>query len=616
MSFLAPLWFLLAGAAAVPLLVHLLRRRSGARTEFPAARYLLRAEREHSRSLRLQNMLLMLLRVAVVLLAALAAARPMSRWLGAAGTGHSPTALAIVLDNSLSTTVVQAGRPVLDELREAARGALAAATPQDRVWIVTADGQVHGGTPATARAALDAIEPLGGAGDLAAALRRGAAVVEQGSGMARRVALLTDAQRTAWPSAVDVPGDVGVILFRSGGEPPANRSVAHAAVHPARWTPRGALEVRIRAADSVSYRATLQPERGAARTLARGVAAPGEPVTVRAAPSDTGWLAGAVEIDRDELPGDDVRYFAVRVGPAPRVEALPGAGPFVRSALDVLRSDGRVAAGRAIAVAAADELAGGARPALVTAPASAAQLGAANQALARRGIPWRFGAALAHGAAVGDSLLRGVAVRAGHALVATEPSVADTVASVGGLPWVVAGSAGGMPYVLVGSPILPDATDLPVRAAFVPWLALQLGGRLAGGEGDIIHATPGGVVRRPAWADSIRLADGTGRALAGESITAPAVPGVYFLARRGERVGAIVVNAEENESVLDRWSLRELEGRVRAARVEAVAEPAEWVAAVFGAGGMRSLVLPALVATLLLLVVEALVTQGRRPGVA
>ena len=76
MSFLEPLYLLLAGAAAVPLLLHLLRRRISLRVEFPAARYILRAERENSRKLKLRNFLLMFLRILAVLLIALAAARP------------------------------------------------------------------------------------------------------------------------------------------------------------------------------------------------------------------------------------------------------------------------------------------------------------------------------------------------------------------------------------------------------------------------------------------------------------------------------------------------------------------------------------------------------------
>ena len=124
MSLLAPLYLLLGAAALVPPIIHLLRRRIGTRVDFPAARYLARAEQEHSRSLRLRNILLMLLRVAIVLFVATAAARPVVRL---AGAGHGPTALAIVLDNSLSTTVVVDGHPLLEQFRVSARDILAAA---------------------------------------------------------------------------------------------------------------------------------------------------------------------------------------------------------------------------------------------------------------------------------------------------------------------------------------------------------------------------------------------------------------------------------------------------------------------------------------------------------
>ena len=143
MGFLAPLWLLAGAAAAVPLLIHLMRRRAGARIEFPAVRYLVRAEREHSRDLRLRNLLLMLLRVAAVLLITLAAAHPIIRM---AGGGHARTALAIVLDNSLSTSAVEGGRPVLQQLQARAREVLQRASSTDRVWLVTADGVVHGGS--------------------------------------------------------------------------------------------------------------------------------------------------------------------------------------------------------------------------------------------------------------------------------------------------------------------------------------------------------------------------------------------------------------------------------------------------------------------------------------
>src|SRR5580693_2988658 len=110
MGFLAPIFLALGLGAAVPLLIHLLRRRTGVRIDFPAARYLARAEQEHSRRLKLRNLLLMLVRVLAVASIAVAAARPVSGVLGRlVGAGHAPVALAIVLDNSLSTSVVVAG---------------------------------------------------------------------------------------------------------------------------------------------------------------------------------------------------------------------------------------------------------------------------------------------------------------------------------------------------------------------------------------------------------------------------------------------------------------------------------------------------------------------------
>src|SRR5262245_42162035 len=195
MSFLSP-WFLaLAGAAAIPLLIHLLRRRIGLQVEFPAARYLARAEREHSRTLRLRNLLLMLLRVLALLAITVAAARPIARWVGA---GHAPTAIAIVIDNSLSSSAIVNGRPLLDQFKTMARGVVGNAGATDQLWLVTADARVRGGNASTLREAIDRVEPLAGAGDLPASLARAAGVVRASGVDARLVALLTDGQRTSW----------------------------------------------------------------------------------------------------------------------------------------------------------------------------------------------------------------------------------------------------------------------------------------------------------------------------------------------------------------------------------------------------------------------------------
>ncbi|HEX3158876.1 MAG TPA: VWA domain-containing protein [Gemmatimonadaceae bacterium] len=598
MGFLAPLYLALAAAAAVPLLLHLMRRRSGTRVEFPAVRYLQRAEQEHSRHLRLRNLLLMLLRVAAVLLIALAAARPVGRM---AGAGHPPTALAVVLDNSLSTGQVVGGRPVLDELKQVAGELLDRASAADRLWLVTADGRVETGSAAALKAAVQAVRPYGGAGRLPDALARAAGLVEGGGLPARQIALLTDGQATSWAGRIALPR-VSVVVYAPTGTPAANRAVAGAEARPARWTPRGGVVVRVRAPDSAAYRIAL-----GGRTLARGRVAPGEEELVQAAPSGEGWTAGTVEVDPDELRADDARHFAVWLGRPVPVTVDASAGAFAAPAIATLVQSGRAVAGGQVTVAGAD---GAARlPALLLAPTDPVRAGAANRNLERLGVPWRFGAVRRGRAAVRGERVDGASASLRYELQAQPGAAADTLATAGGDPWMVAGDG----YVLVASPLVPTATDLPVRAGFVPLLGDLLSQRLSSEPGGVLVAAPGQRVRVPAWVTGVEGA-GALRPGADGSLTAPAQPGVYFLIRGTARAGALVVNPEPDESVLERLSPSQLRERLGASDVRVATAAPRFVASAFDAAGGRALATPLLAGALLLLVAESLVTrrgQGR-----
>jgi hypothetical protein len=600
-GFLSPLWLLAGLAAAVPLLIHLMRRRLGTRVEFPAVRYLLRAEREHSRKLRLRNLLLMLLRVATVLAVVLAAARPVLR---VQGSGHSPTALAVVLDNSLSSTAIVGGRPVLDRLVEQARAVVRRAENGDRLWLVTADGAVRGGERGAILEALDRVEPLGGAGSPQRAIGRAAALVRQ-SGMAEReLAILTDGQATSWAAPPEL-GEVRARVFVPALAAPANRAVVEAEAAPARWTPRGAVRARILAADSATYRILLD-----GRTLARGTAVRDEEIAVRAAPAERGWIAGSVETEPDELRGDDARHFAVWIGPAPSVTVHPDAGPFVEAAVQSLVQAERAAIGPGVAVAPADQATR--LPALLIAPSDPVRLGAANRALERLDIPWRFGArraveALARPAR--GAPLEGVTVAQRHDLVRRPGAAADTLATVGGEPWIVRGPG----YVLVASALVPDATTFPVRAAFVPWLGELLGEELAEARGVVIAAAPGEPIAPPGGVDALELPGGARTSLRGDTLAAPPRPGVYWLLRAGERAGAVLVNPEPDESRLAALPPDALASRLRGRDVSVTADAAAHGASLLASAPRRVVLTPLVVAAVALLLAEsALAGAGGR----
>ncbi|HJU89146.1 MAG TPA: VWA domain-containing protein [Gemmatimonadaceae bacterium] len=597
-DFLSPAWLLAGLAAAVPLFIHLMRRRIGTRIEFPAVRYLARAEREHSKKLRLKNLLLMLLRVAAVLLLALAAARPVARVQGA---GHAPTALAIVLDNSLSTSAVVEGRTVLDELKARGRVTASRAAATDRLWLITADGVVFGGGRGAILEAIQRVEPLAGAGDMPAAVARAGALVRSAPMPEREIAVLTDGQATTWREPVSL-GEARVLIYRPSDAPLPNRAVADASAVPQRWTPRGAVRARILTVDSATYRVSLD-----GRTLARGSVTRDEEAMVRAAPAERGWVAGTVELEPDELRGDDVRHFAVWIGPAPGVAVHPSSGTFAQSAVDALVQAERAAPGGDVAIVAADEATR--LPAILLAPQDPVRAGAANRALERLGIPWRFGSQVRATSIARGERLDGVNVHRRLSLQARSPTRADTLARTASEPWIVAGPR----YVLIASPLDPAATDLPVRAAFVPWLGDVISQRLTGEGGSVIAASAGRPFARPADADALELPDGETQPLTSDTVSAPARAGVYFFRQGERRVGAVTVNAEPDESALARLDIAALGARVRSKETRVVSSATEWRGMSFASAPRRPIVGPILLVAMMTLLAESVVAGiGRR----
>lgn len=593
MSFLAPLYLLLAGAVAVPLFLHLRRRRIENQIDFPAVRYLARAERDNVRQIKIRNLLLMFLRVATVLAIAAAAARPIGAFFGA---GHVPTALAIVLDNSLSTSAIVDGEPLLARLRERALEAAAAAAGTDRVWLVTVDGTVTGGSTDAVRQAITRTDVFAGRGDLGTAITRAAGLVVGAGLEGRQVVVVTDGQASAWSLPV-AAGDVSLSVLAPASAAPTNRAVVLADARPARWTPRGAVVARAQLPDSATYRIALGEQ-----TLARGTARDGEDLVARATPAARGWQAGMVELEPDELRGDDVRWFAVWLGAAPRVRPDPAAGPFLRTAVDALLQDARVAAGDEVTLGSAD--AAVKLPALLLAPSDPARLGAANRTLERLGLPWRFGAPRRDETAVRGDRFDGVRASLRYPLEAQSGATGDTLATAGGAPWIVAGDG----YVIIGSPLDPVATDLPLRATFVPWLGDIIAQRLAGAATAVLEAAPGGAVRLPVGVDGLEAGDGQVAPVAAGG-TAPSRPGVYFLRRGPERVGALVVNAEPEESELTRLPIATLRERVRSRSALVTADAAEWKRSLFDVGSRRPLQLPLILLALALLVAETVVVR-------
>lgn len=528
MGFLNP-WFLLAGAAVlVPLFLHLFYRRESKTFAFPAIRYLLRTERERASQIRAQQLLLLLLRAAIVVVLALAGGRA---YLRGAGGSHEPTALALVLDNSMSTTAVVGGRRHLDTLKAAARVSVAGAGHDDLIWVIGAGTPWRRAVPggaALALAAVDSVRPAHGRAEMVEAVARARALVAQSGLPAREVHVFTDLQATAFDGGVEDAGDpsVPVVVFglpagsgrlpggqggraddgdgdgreggsrgreEAGGGP--NRGVERVvfggglAPLAGRRTQVSALVAGGTPGDTVAARLHLGDQVRAASRAPVGTAA-----TFPAGPFRAGRVEGWVEIDPDPLTADDRRYFSFAVRDPP-LAALVGQAPFfVREAMAVLEDSERVslaaprsaavlvsAGGEGLEAATAGRPGGSVGRRVVVFPlADAALLPALNLRLAAAGIPFRYAAA-----GVGPGVLRvaehalpvdlaGIEVRrrfavepAGAAPARASSLVLATLSN--GDPWLLAGAAPeGRNYVLIASPLDEGSTSLPVSAAMIP----------------------------------------------------------------------------------------------------------------------------------------------------
>nr|MBA2458629.1 BatA domain-containing protein [Gemmatimonadales bacterium] len=377
-GFLHP-WVLLGlSAAAIPVLLHLLARREPPTVVFPAVRYLVTTTREHQRRLKLQNLLLLLVRTLLVVFLVLAAAGPTMRLAGV--PGHAPSALVLMVDNSPSSGAVVSGSTRLSELVGAARQVLGRATPDDALWLVTAEAVPQRGD---ARALGEQLQTLAVSPrrlDLGAALTLAGEILGAQS-RPGEVVLLSDLQASAVsPAELTVPLAIG----RPSDPPPPNAGLAGLATGAQPWSSDGGRVVVTVAGDSgapvpVTTRIGQRPARQA-------LAHAGGAATLALTGVPPGWWIVEAELAPDELRLDDRRVGVVRVAPVARA-AWDSASRFVAAAGEVLASNRRVARGSEVTIG---RLARGAS--IVQPPEDAAAIGAPNRALAARGVAWRYGA--------------------------------------------------------------------------------------------------------------------------------------------------------------------------------------------------------------------------------
>ena len=576
--------------AAIPLLLHLLARREPPTVVFPAVRYLIATTREHLRRLKLQNLLLLMVRTALIVALVLAAAGPTVARSGL--PSHAASALVLIADNSPSSGAVVAGTSRLAQIQEAGRAVLARATPDDALWLVTADGVPRRGDAASLRRQLDALPVSPIRLDLGAALRVAGEVLAAES-RPGEVMILSDLQASA-VSAADVT--VPVVVGRPVDQPSRNTGIADLLTGPQPWsTDAGRITVSL-VGDSgppvpVTARLGDRPPRQVLATAGGSAVFP-----PMAAPA--GWWTVTTELDPDELRLDDRRVGVVRVAPVARVN-WDSASRYVAAACEVLETNRRIARGGEVTIG---RLARGSS--IVTPPEDPAGVGALNRALAARGVTWSYGERVTASAATDSGPILGrVRVLRRYELRPTGSGRTGVLITVGGVPWLARSGN----VVVIGSRLDPEWTELPVSAGFMPFMDALLN-RLSRGEVAIATGTPGDPVQLPDLVTGVRQGEREWR-VEGGGLFVPRETGVYYLLAGPDTVGALSANLDPRESRLTRASDTRIRTLWRGARLVMLdAAPG----AAFSAAARGDLRGPLLVLALLLALTEVVLASGMR----
>lgn len=345
--------YLLGGLvlAGLPVLIHLIMRQKPRRLSFPAFRFLRLQHRINQRRLRLQHLLLLLLRMFLIAALCLALARPRVMSGGFSLGAEQPVAAVLVFDTSPSMGLSDGKETRLDEARVRAREALDEMPDGSRVALLdSGDDTLSGegvseltGNLSLIRTRLDEvrIRPANGAINLPVA--RAARMLQQAAGageeaLPRFLYVFSDRTRASWDNG---PGHepplegIHVVYVDVGKDGARDLAIDDLKIEPAVAAPGEPIRIRVSLhatggdfENDLLCRIDDDPEVGRVEAPKQVKLAAGrseEIVFERDAPrrpagvGDTPYQVTVKLVNNDALPFNDARHATFTVRDKPRI---------------------------------------------------------------------------------------------------------------------------------------------------------------------------------------------------------------------------------------------------------------------------------------------------------
>jgi hypothetical protein len=361
-------WMLLWSLAALaPIVIHLLSRRRYRETTWAAMEFLLAALQQHARRLRIEQLLLLALRVAILLLLAMALADPqVSSESAAARPTIGRTHWLIVLDGSMSMGYRDGAATLFEQAREQARQLATEARQGDGLTLLLLADPPRvvipepSFDPADVIREIEALRIRHTGADLAQTLELAEEMIRQARRRhprltTTRICFFTDLGRTTWNAA---EGTAARRVLRQLAEDDVQMSVKE--LGDRQWTnaavtrlemldPYATVDREVRFLAEVRRFSPDQPQRVRVEMLADGqllraeeadLTSGADVVTFHHRFSTPGDHSVQVRLDGDPLEADNRRDRIVMVRDTIRVlciEGRPGAARYLAFALEPRR---------------------------------------------------------------------------------------------------------------------------------------------------------------------------------------------------------------------------------------------------------------------------------------
>jgi hypothetical protein len=362
LNFANPIMLAATAAVAVPILIHLLNRRRYTRVKWAAMRFVRVATDQNRRRIRIEDLLLLLLRCALLVALALAASRPLWRRFASVSSTGGVTAM-ILIDDSSGMAGTDGVTTRFKSAQAAADAVVAALPAGSSAAVFLTSGHVDPIVPEPTRdlgfvrRAVRQAAPSDYPPAIEPAVTQALSVLKKSTG-AKELYVITDGRSAGW-AAIDpvaklladahddvttqvllvgpaVPQNVGIVALRAGGDlVPVGRPLRFdVTVKNYGTTEVRQLPVRLSVGEDKSPESeamidSLPAGKTAVVSLAGTFTAPGRH-----------WVTAT--IPHDAMPADDSRTITVRGIGTVRVLVIDGPGPdragqsatdFVRGAL-------------------------------------------------------------------------------------------------------------------------------------------------------------------------------------------------------------------------------------------------------------------------------------------